>query len=194
MQTTKSAWWWIASRIKQIVFLWSPLVFFSTLSLGLKAVHADLFVVLLKSSHVLPGLGELSLLHALSDVPVDEGTLGVHQVELVVKPGPGLGDGGGVGEHAHGALHLGQVAAGHHGGRLVVDANLETGGAPVDELDAPLGLDGGNGGVDILGDDVTPVEHAAGHVLAVPWVALHHLVGGLEAGVGDLGHTELLMV
>ena len=71
---------------------------------------------------------------------------------------------------------------------------LEAGGTPVDKLDAPLGLDGGNGGVDILGDDVAPVEHAAGHVLAVPWVALHHLVGGLEAGVGDLGHTELLMV
>merc|ERR1719340_353805 len=96
-----------------------------------KAVHSDLLVVLLKSSHVLPGLGELSLLHALADVPVDEGTLGVHQVELVVKPGPGLGDGGGVGEHAHGALHLGQVPAGHHGGRLVVDSNFETGGAPV---------------------------------------------------------------
>ena len=25
-------------------------------------------------------------------------------------------------------------------------------------------------------------------------VALHHLVGGLEAGVGDLGHSELLVV
>merc|ERR1719220_3243968 len=88
MQTNKSAWWWIASRIKQIVFLWSPLVFFSTFSLGLKAVHAALLVVLLKSSHILPGLRELSLLHALSNVPVDEGTLGVHQVELVVKSGP----------------------------------------------------------------------------------------------------------
>merc|ERR1711899_147921 len=127
LQTTKSAWWWSASRRKQIVFLWSLLVFFSTLSLGLKAVHADLLVVLLKSSHVLPGLGELSLLHALSDVPVDEGTLGVHQVELVVKSGPRLRDGGRVGEHADGSLHLGQVPAGHHGGRLVVDANLEAG-------------------------------------------------------------------
>ena len=43
---------------------------------------------------------------------------------LVVEPGPGLGDGGGVGEHADGALHLGQVAAGDHGGRLVVDPHL----------------------------------------------------------------------
>ena len=28
----------------------------------------------------------------------------------------------------------------------------------------------------------------------MPWVALHHLVGRLKAGVGDLRHAELLMV
>ena len=38
-----------------------------------------------------------------------EGTLGVHQVKLVVQTGPGLGDGGGVAQHAHSTLHLGQV-------------------------------------------------------------------------------------
>ena len=68
---------------------------------------------------------------------MDEGTLGVHEIELVVKTSPGLGDGGGVGQHADGALHLGQVAAGHHGGGLVVDAHLEASGAPVHELDGP---------------------------------------------------------
>jgi hypothetical protein len=31
---------------------------------------------------------------------VNEGTLGVHEIELVVESGPGLGDGGGVGQHA----------------------------------------------------------------------------------------------
>ncbi|KFW95798.1 hypothetical protein N336_06788, partial [Phalacrocorax carbo] len=35
---------------------------------------------------------------------------------------------------------------------------------------------------------VPAVQQAAGHVLAVPRVALHHLVGRLEAGVGDLRH------
>ena len=39
-----------------------------------------------------------------------EGALGVHEVELVVQAGEDLGDGGGVGDHAHSALHLGQVA------------------------------------------------------------------------------------
>ena len=60
-----------------------------------------------------------------TDVPVHEGALGVHQVELVVQTGPGLGDGGGVGQHADGAMHLGQVTARHHGGGLVVDTNLK---------------------------------------------------------------------
>jgi hypothetical protein len=55
---------------------------------------------------------------------VDEGTLGVHQVELVVQAGPRLGDGGRVGEHADGAGDLGQIAAGDDRGRLVVDSNL----------------------------------------------------------------------
>ena len=125
---------------------------------------------------------------------MNEGTLGVHQIKLVVQSGPGFGDGGGVGEHADTSGDLGEVTARNDGGRLVVDADLEASGAPVHELDAPLGLDGGDGGVDILGDHVSPVEQAAGHVLAVPGVALHHGVGRLEAGVGDLGHGELLVV
>ena len=112
----------------------------------------------------------------------------------MVKTGPGLSDGSGVAQHADGTLDLGQVTAGDDGWWLVVDTDLETSWAPVDELDGALGLDGGNGGVDVLGDDVTTVKHAAGHVLAVTGVALDHLVGRLEAGVGDLGNGELLVV
>jgi hypothetical protein len=165
-----------------------------TLALAGHGVDSDLLVVLLEGSQILTGLGELSLLHTLSDVPVDESTLGVHQVELVVETGPGLGDGRGVGQHAHGTLHLGQVTSGHDGGWLVVDTDLEASGAPVDELDGTLGLDGGDGSVDVLGHNVTTVQHTAGHVLAVAGIALHHLVGGLEAGVGDLSHRQLLVV
>ena len=120
--------------------------------------------------------------------------LSIHQIELVIKSSPGLSDCRGVGQHADAAGHLGQVTSRHHGRGLVVDSNFEPGGAPVHELDGPLGLDGGDSGVDILGNHVTPVEHAAGHVLAVPGVALHHLVGGLEAGVGDLTHRQLLVI
>src|SRR3546814_15060328 len=50
--------------------------------------------------------------------------------------------------HAHSALHTSQVATRNHGWWLVVDADLETGRAPVHELDGALGLDGGNSSVD----------------------------------------------
>jgi hypothetical protein len=52
---------------------------------------------------------------------------------------------------------------------------LEASGAPVDELDGALGLDLGNGGRAVLGDDVATVQQAARHVLAVARVALDHL-------------------
>ncbi len=49
--------------------------------------------------------------------------------------------------------------------------HLETGGAPVHELDGPLGLDGGDGGIHVLGHHVTAVQHAASHVLPCRIVA-----------------------
>jgi len=125
---------------------------------------------------------------------VDEGTLGVHEIEFVVKTSPGLGDGGGVGQHADGTLDLGQVTSGHDGGWLVVDADLETSWAPVDKLDGPLGLDGGNGCVDILRDDISTEQQAAGHVFAMTGIAFDHLVGWLENGVRDFRNGELLVV
>merc|ERR1712165_444139 len=112
----------------------------------------------------------------------------------MVKSGPGFGDGGGVREHANGPADLGKVSTRDNSGWLVVNAYLETSGTPVNKLDAPLGLDGGNGSIHVLGHHVTSVEEAAGHVLAVTRVALDHLVSRLEAGVGDLRDSELLMV
>ena len=166
--------------------------FFLALALG--GLNSDLLVVLLESGKVLTGLGELTFLHALSDVPVDEGTLGVHEIELVVNSGEDLGDGSGVGNHADSAHDLGEVTTGDDGRGLVVDTALEASRAPVDELDSSLGLDGGDGGVDILGDDITSEHEAARHVLAVAGVALGHHGGGLEGGVGDLGDGQLLVV
>ncbi len=83
-----------------------------------------LFVVLLERGKILTGLAELALLHALTNIPVHKGTLGVHQIELVIKTRPRLSNRSGVAEHADGALHLGKIATRDNGGRLVVDANL----------------------------------------------------------------------
>merc|ERR1719284_49797 len=164
------------------------------LAFTLHGFGADLLVVLLKGSKVLTTLGELAFLHTLTDVPVDEGTLGVHEVKLVVHASEHLSHGGGVGDHAASTLHLGKVTTWHHSWWLVVDAALEASWAPVDELDGTLGLDGGNGSVHVLWHDITTVHHAAGHVLAVTWVALGHHVGWLEASIGDLGDREGLVV
>jgi hypothetical protein len=77
---------------------------------------------------------------------------------------------------------------------LVVDTALESGRAPVDKLNGTLGLDGSDGGVDVLGDNITTVHHAASHVLSVTRVTLSHHGGRLEHGVGDLSYGELLVV
>merc|ERR1719510_890929 len=113
----------------------SSLVFVSFSIVHVDRVESDLLVVLLQSSEVLPGLGELSLLHSLSDVPVDECTFSVHEVKLVVEPGPGLSNGGGVGEHADTPRYLGQISTRDNGWWLVVDSDLEAGGTPVNKLD-----------------------------------------------------------
>ena len=112
----------------------------------------------------------------------------------MVQSSPSLSDGCGIGQHADGPLYLRQVSSWDHGRRLVVDTHFETSRTPVYELDGPLGLDGGDGCVHILGHHVPAVQHAAGHVLAVTGVTLHHLVGGLEAGVGDLRNAQLFVV
>jgi hypothetical protein len=117
---------------------------------------------------------------------MDKSTLGVHEVELVRQSRPGLTNGSGVGQHAHGAVDGCEITVGDVLGWLVANTNLETGRAPVNELHSALGLEVGNGGVGVLGDNVTTVQQAGSHVLSVARIALDHLVVGLEASVGDL--------
>merc|ERR1719327_1392439 len=174
------------------ILLHLVLLLFFTLAIG--GLGANLLVVLLEGGNVLTGLGELAFIHTLTDVPVDKGTLGVHEVELVVNAGQSLGHSSRVGNHSAGAHDLGEIATGHHSGWLVVDAALETSGTPVHELDGALGLDGGHSGVHVLGDDVTTVHQAHSHVLAVTGVTLGEHRSGLEHRVGDLAHGQLLVV
>ena len=43
-------------------------------------------------------------------------------------------------------------------------------------------------------DYVSTIQHAASHVLAMARVAFDHLVGWLEAGIGDFSHAQLLVI
>lgn len=52
---------------------------------------------------------------------VNEGTLGVHEIDLVVNAGQDLSHGSGVGNHAHSALDAGGVTNKNNGRKLIVD-------------------------------------------------------------------------
>merc|ERR1712099_174618 len=102
---------------------------------SLSGVKADLFVILFKSSEILPGLRELTLLHTFSNVPVDKSPLGVHQVKLMVKSGPGLSNSSGIAQHTDSPADLSKVATRDNSGWLAVNAYLETSRTPVNKLD-----------------------------------------------------------
>ena len=92
--------------------------------------------------------------------------LSIHEIKLVVQPPPGLSNSGGVGEHADSSLNLCKITPRYYGVRLVVDPNLEPCRTPVHELNGTLGLDCGDGSIDILWDNISTVKKAAGHILA----------------------------
>merc|ERR1712131_135000 len=83
---------------------------------------------------------------------------------------------------------------GNDGWWLVIDTDFETSWAPVDELDGSLGFDVSNRCVDILWNNITAVQEAACHVFTVSWITFDHLVGWLEASVGDFRDGELFVV
>jgi len=170
------------------------LVFVFFFTFAFDTIDSDLFVVFLQSGQILSSFREFSLFHTFTDIPVNESSLGVHQIEFVVQSSPGLGDSGGVAQHANSSLNFCQISAWNDGWWLVVDTDLETGWAPVDELDGSLGFDGRDGGVDILWHNITSVEQAARHVFSVSWIAFDHLVGWLEASVSDFRNGELFVV
>ena len=86
---------------------------------------------------------------------MNESTLGIHKIELMVKTSPSFSNGSSVGQHANSTLYLGKITSWYDGWWLVVDTDLETSWTPVNELDGSLGLDGGNSSVDIFGDNIT---------------------------------------
>ena len=66
-----------------------------------------------------------------SGILTDKGTLGVHQVELVVDTGQGLSNGSSVGNHANSALDTSQITSRNDSGWLVVDSAFEASWTPI---------------------------------------------------------------
>jgi len=161
----------------------------------LLSVHGNLLVILLKSSKILTSLRELSLLHTLSNIPMHEGTLCVHEIELVVDAAEGLSDGGVVGNHATRTLSLSDVSIRNLERRFGVDSGLESSRTPVNKLDRALVLDSSHGSLHIRRCDISTVHEATRHELSVGRITL----GKKSAGVGhdrssQLSNRESLMV
>jgi hypothetical protein len=91
-------------------------------------------------------------------------------------------------------LYTGKISSWNNCWRLVVDTALESSWAPVNELNSTLGLDGSNGSVDILWNNISTEHHTASHELSVTGIALGHHVRRLENGVTDLLNGKLLVV
>lgn len=140
---------------------------------------------------VFPGQDEVVLLHALALVPVDECPFAEHQVELVAQARPRARYGRRVRHHAHGPAAAHQLVVGRHcgHGRSAVDAHLEPGRTPLDELQALGVADVPYRVVDVLCHHVAAIQHAARDVLAggvFALVELEQLVAGLETSGGQV--------
>merc|ERR1719219_3011878 len=126
----------------------------------LGSLNADFLVVLLECSQVLASLAKLAFFHSLADIPMDESTLAVHEIELVVDAREHFGNGGRIANHAHCAHDLCQIASRHNRRRLVINATFESRGAPINELNSTFRLDRGHRRVHILGNDVAAIHKA----------------------------------
>merc|ERR1711924_161978 len=87
---------------------------------SLSCLNANLLIILLQSSEIFTCLGELSFFHTFPNIPVDESTLGVHEIELVVDAREYLSNSGAVAYHTHSPHDFGKIATWHNGGGLVV--------------------------------------------------------------------------
>merc|ERR1719317_1266923 len=97
------------------------LIFISfSIILSFSRVKANLLIILLESSKILTSFRELSLLHSLSNIPVNKSSLGIHEVKLVVQPSPGFSNSCGIGEHTDCTRNLGSVSSRHNCWWLVV--------------------------------------------------------------------------
>jgi len=159
---------------------------FFTLSLG--GLDANLFIILLKCSEILSRFAEFSLFHSFTNIPMDESSLGVHQIEFVIQSGEDFSNGGRVGDHADGSHDLSQITSWDNSWWLVVDSAFETSWAPIDELDCSFGFDCGNGSIDILWYDITSVHEAASHIFTMSGITFNHHGSGFEDGVSDFSN------
>ena len=70
-------------------------------------------------------------------------------------------------------IHLSEVPAWDHSGGLIVNADLEPGGTPVNKLNGLLGLDVGDCGVHILWHHVAPAQQTVNYTIGLHFKVQH---------------------
>jgi len=158
----------------------------------------DIKVILLKEAKIFTGLAEFTLFHTLSDIPVDISPLAVHHVVLLAQSVREHSvDGNIVSDHDSSPLGTGDIVIQNASWFGVIQTNLESGWAPLDEADLVLLLHPLDGGVRLLGLDGTSIVEGDGHVLVFDGVEVRILdeeVSGLEGLVGDITDGVGVMV
>ena len=77
---------------------------------------------------------------------------------------------------------------------LTSQTNLEASWTPIHKLNGSFRLDCRNSCIHILWYHITTEQQTASHIFAMTWIAFHHLIGWLKAGVGDFSNSQLLMI
>jgi hypothetical protein len=103
----------------------------------------------------------------------------------MINSGENFSNSSRVGDHTDGSHDFSEITSWDDSGWLIVDSAFESSWAPVNELDGSLGLDGSNGGVNILGDNISSVHEATSHILSVSGITFSHHGGWLESRVSD---------
>lgn len=77
--------------------------------------------------------------------------------------------------------------------RTIVDADLETGRAPLDQIERRLCFERSNCRIAVSGNDITTIEESYSHIFALSRVTNHHLIRRLCALASELIHFEAFM-
>merc|ERR1739848_955358 len=93
-------------------FLCSELVAIAFLfSFTLSGFNADFLIIFLECGKIFTSFGKFSLFHSFPNVPMDEGSLGVHEIKLVVDAREYFSNGSGVADHADSPHNFCKIAS-----------------------------------------------------------------------------------
>ena len=163
-------------------------------SFSLCCLNSHLLVIFLKSCQVFSCFWKFSFLHSFTDIPMNECSFCIHEIEFVIESRKDFSNCCCVWDHATSSHNFGQVTTRDNSWRLIVDSDLETCWTPINKLNCSFCFDCCNSSVDILGHNISSVHHRAGHIFSMSWITFCHHICWLKARVCDLGYRELLMI